>query len=144
VIRRRQSRLPRGTKQKLSRQEHGRLTRAIEARSASARVKRRVDIVIQWVRGSSARQIASMFGASRRTVSRWIEAYRTGGLEALRAPGKPRGRGAKPTPQHLVDLIVALASVETDAGQLTVRAAAKEASVSPATVQKIWKQRGLR
>ena len=63
------------------------------ARAADRKLRDRVQIVLMAHRGRKYQDIAADVGVNRRTVTRWVNAYLDGGLDALR----PRAaRGATP------------------------------------------------
>jgi transposase len=51
----------------------------------------------RFARGASQAEVAREFGVSRQTASRWYQAWRSGGLRALRAPAR-QGHPARLTP----------------------------------------------
>src|SRR5262245_35593463 len=56
------------------------------------KLRDRLQIILMAHRGRARQDIAADLGVHRKTVTRWLNAYRAGGLDALRprkAPGKP-------------------------------------------------------
>jgi transposase len=69
------------------------------------KLRDRLQIVLMAHRGRSRQDIAADLGMHRVSVTRWLNAYCGGGLEAL-APRKPKGRTAS-IPARLADEIKA-------------------------------------
>ena len=63
----------------------------------------RLQIVLMAHRGRARQDIAVDLGVHRKTVTRWLNAYGDGGLDALR-PKKARGKPGK-IPQTLADVV---------------------------------------
>src|SRR5579872_2762449 len=60
--------------------------------TADRKLRHRLQIVLMAHRGRARQDIATDLGVHRKTVTRWLNAYCAGGLDALRpkkAPGKP-------------------------------------------------------
>src|SRR5262249_61293539 len=70
-------------------QRLGELFRTLEAR----RLRARLQIVLLAHKGRPRQQIAADLAIHRRSVTRWLNAYCDGGLQAL-APRRPKGRAA--------------------------------------------------
>jgi transposase len=69
--------------------------------TADRKVRDRVQIVLMAHRGRPRQDIAADLGIHRRSVTRWLNAYCDGGLDALR-PRKAKGAAAK-IPAALAD-----------------------------------------
>lgn len=65
-------------------------TRDARSLPAAAQEDLRIRVVKAVVGGKKQVEVAQIFGVTRQAVGRWVEAYRTGGIKALRA--KPQGR----------------------------------------------------
>ena len=59
--------------------------------TADRKLRDRLQIVLMAHRGRARQDIAADLGVHRKTVTRWLNAYRDGGLDALR-PRKARGK----------------------------------------------------
>jgi transposase len=72
----------------------------IDARSLSPKAQERLrQLAVQAVLdGQKQGEAAKLFGVTRRAVSKWLKAYRTGGLQALtaKAQGRPKGGALLP------------------------------------------------
>lgn len=121
------------------------LQRMARSRVLSLRAMTRARIVLEAAEGTSNREVARRLGVSRPTVLQWRARFVAGGVQTLlhEAPrsGRPRRIDA-----GRVEAIVR-ATLETfphPARRWSVRAMAAAYGVSPATVQRIWKERGLK
>lgn len=76
--------------------EVGRLEEVIRT-TADAKLRHRTQIVLMAHRGRRHPDIAADTGTSHRSVTRWLNAYLDGGLDALR-PRKAKGATPKLTP----------------------------------------------
>ena len=65
------------------------------------KLRDRLQIVLMAHRGRARQDIAADLGVNRRTVTRWVNAYRAGGLDGLR-PRRARGKAGK-IPAALAD-----------------------------------------
>src|SRR3954468_20405545 len=77
---------------KLSLADAGRLGREFD-RADDRKYRDRLQIVLMAHRGRKYQDIAADLGVNRRTVTRWLNAYLDGGLDALRPK---KAKGAKP------------------------------------------------
>ena len=72
----------------------------IDARSLSAKAQERLrQLAVNAVlEGKKQVEVAKLYGVTRRAVSKWLKAYRNGGLPALKAKakGRPQGGSLKP------------------------------------------------
>lgn len=73
--------------------EAGRLEEAFQA-TDERKLRDRLQIVLMAHRGRARQDIAKDLGIHRRSVTRWLNAYCDGGLDALR-PRKAKGNAAK-------------------------------------------------
>lgn len=106
---------------------------------------RRAQIVLKAGDGLSSARIARDLGVSRPTVSLWRRRFEEGGLDAI-AKIKD-GRGRRPSlPPGKVRLVLDAGCRPPPPGHArwTVRAAAAYAGVSPDTVQRLWRDHGVR
>ncbi len=65
-------------------------TRDARSLPAAAQEDLRIRVVKAVLGGKKQVEVAQIFGVTRQAVGRWVKAYRTGGIKALRA--KPQGR----------------------------------------------------
>jgi len=72
----------------------------IDARSLSPKAQERLrQLAVQAVSdGKKQGEAAKLFGVTRRAVSKWLKAYRTGGMQGLtgKAQGRPKGGALLP------------------------------------------------
>ncbi len=120
------------------------LERLMRSHAGRPRVVLRARVVLAAAEGTPNHAIARRLGVSRPTVLLWRARFAAGGGEALAReaprPGRPRRIGTAK-----VEAIVR-ATLQTRphaAPHWSVRAMAAAHGVSPATVQRIWKARGL-
>jgi transposase len=113
--------------------------------SGEQRRARRARIVLALADGQGVSQVSREVGVDENTVRLWRTRFAEGGVKALEAdaprPGRPRT-----IPTDRVQAVLTLTRMTTpeDATQWSVRAMAKVAQVSPASVQRIWADAGLR
>ena len=104
----------------------------------------RARIILLSARRLSVQEVARQAGVSRPTVWRWQRHYAEDGVDVLlREPSRPPG--TPPTPQKIVNRILALTCAEPPGAvtHWTGRAMAKKVGVSLRTVQRIWKEHRL-
>lgn len=113
------------------------LERMINAATTPQRMVARARIVLLRADGRSQEATAAAVGLSRPTVIRWERRFASHGLAGLEeAPG----RGAKPSiPDAKKERILTQATQPPpNRTRWSVRAMARQAGVSPASVQRIW------
>jgi len=113
--------------------------------SCEQRQVRRATIVLALGGGKKVSQVARELGIDENTVRLWRSRFVHGGVEALESdaprPGRPRT-----IPAERVQAVLTLTRMTTpdDATQWSVRTMSKVAQVSPASVQRIWADAGLK
>jgi len=117
----------------------------VRARTIPRRLVDRARIVLQAAEGRTPTEISKSVGATRATVYKWLarfEERRVDGIER-EAPG----RGRKPTiSKQKVTTIVTRTLNETPkaATHWSTRTMADATGVSPSTIGRIWRARGLK
>jgi len=104
-------------------------------------------IVLLSGRGLGTSAIMREARVSKPTVWRWQDAYREGGIERLRKDKGKGPRAGKPRISDKVRLkIVTMTATEkpANATHWSARMLAKEIGVGHTTVQRIWKEHGLK
>jgi transposase len=104
----------------------------------------RARIILLSARRRPVQEVARQAGVSRPTVWRWQRHSAEDGVDVLlREPSRPPG--TPPTPQKIVNRILALTCAEPPGAvtHWTGRAMAKKLGVSLRTVQRIWKEHRL-
>ena len=104
----------------------------------------RARIILLSARRLPVQEVARQAGVSRPTVWRWQRHYAEDGVDGLlREPSRPPG--TPPTPQKIVNRILALTCAEPPGAvtHWTGRAMAKKVGVPLRTVQRIWKEHRL-
>jgi transposase InsO family protein len=88
--------------------------------------------------GQTYQTVAEAFGVSEKTVRKWVGRFRGEGAAGLAdRPSRPR-RLRKPTPDHIAKHIEVLRRQ-----RFTGRQIAKDTGVSPATVSRVLRRRGI-
>jgi transposase InsO family protein len=88
--------------------------------------------------GQTPKAVSEAVGVCPRTVRKWVERYRAGGLAGLQDRSSRPEQLYRPTPQQIVDRIEALRRQ-----RLTGQAIAAETGVSAATISRVLKRLGL-
>lgn len=121
------------------------LIRWSRGKSTAARLVFRATIVLLAAEGMKNKEIAAHIGTSRQSVGLWRSRFiqkRLAGIEKD-APG----RGRKPTKRNRVVRLILERTTQTvpaNATHWSVRTLAKELSVNPTMVHRIWKANGLK
>jgi transposase len=116
-----------------------------KSRTSEHRVVQRARVLLLAGEGVSNSDIAVQVGVSRQTVLAWRAEFMVRGLAKLGRVAAGRGRKAS-IPQETIDRIVELTLHRRPEGAThwSCRSMAKQAGVSPATVQRVWSARGLK
>ena len=88
--------------------------------------------------GQTPQAVSEAAGVCPRTVRKWVERYRREGLPGLCDRSSRPHRLRKPTPQAIVERVETLRRARRTGQQIAV-----ELGISPATVSRILKRRGL-
>ena len=130
---------------RITRDEASKLRKWARGRSTPARLVQRARIVLRAAEGMQSDVIALELGCTRRTVGTWRKRFsdsRIKGLlqDAPRAGRPPSVRAIKET------VIVSKTTQEkpTNATQWSVRSMARAVGVSHSTVQRVWRDNGLK
>lgn len=127
----------------MSEQQKRELTRWVQAPTTAQRLVRRARIVLLRAAGVSQERTAAQVGVNRPVVALWERRFRRSGLAGL---GDAKGRGRKSTlAPAAVERVVAEA-VRPPPGRTrwSVRTMAGHAGISPASVQRIWRDNDLK
>jgi len=102
-------------------------------------------LILALADGLSLNAAAAKVGMHRHSAARWRDRFLGEKLESF-AQDKPRSGRPKSIPAERVKAVVTLTRMATpeDATQWSVRSMAKVAQVSPASVQRIWADNGLK
>ena len=129
----------------LTEEERTTLTKLSRGRSTQARVVLRAKIVLAAAGGTRNDRIAAQLGCTRRTVATWRNRFVTARLpgivkDAIRGGRTPSVRNAKEAE------ILRKTTQETpvNATHWSTRTMAKAVGVSKATVQRVWRDSGLK
>ena len=118
------------------------LVRLAQSNTAEVRLARRAGIVLLAADGFDNYDIGEMLDIGRVQVGRWRARYAVGGLKAIEKD-LPRG-GRKPTVDPVEIVRLTTQTKPEAATQWSTRTLAAVAGVSDTTIQRIWKQRGLK
>ena len=88
--------------------------------------------------GHSQVSAARALGVSRETVGRWERRFQAGGVDALTRDRPGRGRRPGRNADHVARVLDALEGAQD--GTWTIRRLAAHLGISPATVQRIWRE----
>lgn len=129
----------------LTEEERTALTKLSRGRSTQARVVLRAQIVLAAAEGRQNDSIASALGCTRRTVATWRNRFVTDRVAGI-LKDAPRG-GRTPTVRAVKEVeILRKTTQETPANAThwSTRTMAKAVGVSKATVQRVWRDNGLK
>jgi transposase len=129
----------------LTEEERTTLLKLSRGRSTQARVVLRARIVLAAADGRQNDNIAESLGCTRRTVATWRNRFVTGRVTAI-LKDAPRG-GRTPTVRDVKEVeILRKTTQETPANAThwSTRTMAKAMGVSKATVQRVWRDNGLK
>ena len=123
------------------------LERLVADGKTAQKIVARARIVLMSGRGLGMNAIRRAAGVAKPTVWRWQEAYMDGGIERLlKDKGKGARAGKKPIGDAVRLAIVTKTAKEKPASAThwSARMMAKEMGVGHTTVQRIWKEHGLK
>jgi transposase len=126
-------------------QERAELERLVANRNTPAKVVWRAEIILASAAGESVKAICRATGKSKPCVWRWQARFAEDGIEGLKRD-KTRPPGRKPLPDALKAKVLAKTATETppNATHWSVRSMAKEMGVSHTSVQRIWREAGIK
>jgi transposase len=129
----------------LTEEERTMLTKLSRGRSAQARVVLRAKILLAAATGRRNDHIAEELGCTRRTVATWRNRFATARVAGI-VKDSPRG-GRTPTVRAVKEAeILRKTTQETpdNATHWSTRTMAKAVGVSKATIQRVWRDSGLK
>ena len=119
------------------------LRRRLRANTVSKQDGLRAEIVLLRAEGLSQQAVAERLEVSAPTVNKWSQRFEREGLDGLvDRPG--RGRRPSLSEETIEQIIVQGAQAPAGRRRWSTRTMAKAMGVSPATVQRIWKQAQLK
>ena len=121
------------------------LEQLVADRNTPAKVVWRARIVLGSADGESVKAVARATGKSKPCVWRWQRRFAEDGVEGL-TRDKTRPPGRTPLPAELKAKVLAKTARETPpaATHWSVRAMAKAVGISHTSVQRIWREAGLK
>jgi transposase len=121
------------------------LERLIRSRTTPQRVVERARIVLSSADGESGNTICQEVGVSRPTVTRWLDRYDAGGIEALIGDRPRSGRPRTVTPEMEAGIVHKTLHEKPPAGtHWSTRIMAAEVGLDQSTVWRIWQAHGLK
>jgi transposase len=126
-------------------EDRARLARLLGDRNTPAKVVWRARIVLATADGANVKAICRATGKSKPCVWRWQKRFGDAGVDGL-LRDKTRPPGRKPLPAELKAKVLAKTTRETplDATHWSVRTMAKTMGISHTSVQRIWREAGLK
>lgn len=129
----------------LTDEERTLLTKWSRGRSTPTRVVLRAKIVLAAAEGKRNDEIASALKCTRRTVSRWRNRFASDRLAGIEKDAPRGGRTPKVRAAKEADIIAKTTQEKpANATHWSTRTMAKAAGVSKATVQRVWRDNGLK
>lgn len=127
----------------LSSAEEKELVRRVHSHSAAKRDSLRAAIILRRAEGMKQADVAKELGVSVPCVNKWSQRFERDGLEGL--ADKP-GRGRKPSIplQTVARVIEEAGKAPKPRSRWSLRTMAETAGISPSSVQRIWKDNGLK
>ena len=127
----------------VSAEQQAELRRVLNRSTSTQREVRRARIVLERVSGASQEETATRVGVNRPVVVLWEKRFRLMGLAGLT---DARGRGRKPSipAEKRERVIVGATRPPKRKRRWSVRTMAREAEISPATVQRLWTRNDIK
>jgi len=127
----------------LTAEEKTELERRAKAPTASKRESERAEIILLRAAGLGQQQVAKKLGCSSLMVSKWTARFRRDGFAGLEdKPG--RGRKASLSTESVEKVITKVNRPPKGRERWSTRSMGKEAGISHASVQRIWKANELK
>jgi transposase len=121
------------------------LERLIRSRTTPQRVVERAKIVLGSAHGASGSEICREAGVSRPTVTRWLDRYGAGGIEALVTDRPRSGRPRAVTPEREAEIVHKTLHEKPPTGtHWSTRIMAAEVGLDQSTVWRVWQAHGLK
>jgi|TARA_R110000868_G_scaffold409926_3_gene696569 transposase len=129
----------------LSDEERTILMRWARGRRTPARLVQRAKIILAAAAGKQNKLIANELGCTRRTVGTWRNRFLNQRLCGLEKDAPRSGRKPSVREEKEADIIrITTQSTPANATHWSTRTMAKEVGVSRSTVQRVWRDSGLR
>jgi transposase len=128
----------------LTNEQEKELKRRVGSALTAQRDVERAQIILECAQGHQNRTIAEKLGINEHTVGSWRKRFAEEGLEGLQ---ERKGRGRKPTigsTQRAQIIDKALKNPPQGQGRWSCRTMARHCGVSKATVQRHWKNAGIK
>jgi transposase len=124
-------------------EQEAELRRVLKRSTSTQREVRRARIILERASGLSQEETAERVGVNRPVVALWERRFQMQGLAGLT---DAQGRGRKPSiaAEKRERVIVGATRPPARKGRWSVRTMAREAEVSPATVQRLWSSNDIK
>src|SRR6195256_569129 len=129
----------------LSAKDRGELEKIVRDGNVAQKVAKRAKIVLMTAAGAGVMAIMRTVGVSKTTVWRWQQYFVEAGVAGV-IKGRSKPPGKKPIPEALKRAIVEKTVKErpAHATHWSVRIMGEEVGISHTSVQRIWKEYGLK
>lgn len=129
----------------LSEGERAELERLIQGRNTAQKVVLRARIVLLTADDVPSSEIVERLNTTYPTITRWRRRYREQGTEGLRTDAPRSGRKPRVSAEQVSEVIErTLHSTPVNGTHWSTRKMAQATGLSKATIQRLWKQHGLR
>jgi transposase len=127
----------------ISATERSKLRKWLNNGDLNWRLRYRAGIILDSAAGFSGQEIADRQYTTPQTVSKWRKRFIAGGMEGLR--DSPRSGQPKKYSNEQIDLVIDTTVYQSpiDGPRWTTRKLAKELSLSPVVIHRIWREFGL-
>jgi len=130
---------------KISTEEKKSLIKLVKGRNTSQKVVLRAKIILSYDDGKKQETITKELSTNRKTVSKWLHRYASGGIESIMKDLPRKGRIPKITDEKEKELIeTTLNKKPKGATHWSTRTMAKHMGVSKMTVQRLWKKYNIK
>lgn len=124
-------------------EQQAELRRVLNRSTSTQREVRRARIILERASGLSQEQTAERVGVNRPVVTLWEKRFRMNGLAGL-TDAQGRGRKSSIAAEKRERVIVGATRPPVHKRRWSVRTMAREADVSPATVQRLWSSNDIK
>jgi transposase len=130
---------------KLSEEDRAVLAGWIRAHTTPRRLVERARIVLATGDGLTPTQTARAVGVTRATVYKWVERFESSGMAGIEKDAPGRGRKSSIAPATVSAVVErALRERPKVATHWSTRTMAKASGISPSSVGRIWREKGIK
>lgn len=129
----------------LANEEHRTLTRWSRGKATPARLVMRAKIVLLAAAGRLSKDISIELGVPQKTVSKWRNRFAAARLAGIEQDAPRGGRKPQVRSEHEAQILLKTTQeTPAHATQWSVRSMAAASGVSKSTVQRVWRDNGLK